>query len=46
VIVIKCGQGTGYSGVENALFYKDNCRMLYGSPQQVAGELISHIKTM
>jgi NAD(P) transhydrogenase subunit beta len=46
VIVIKRGQGTGYSGVENALFYKDNCKMLYGSAQQVAAELISHIKAM
>ena len=46
VIVIKRGQGTGYSGVENALFYKDNCRMLYGSAQKVASELISHIKAM
>ena len=46
VIVIKRGQGTGYSGVENALFYRDNCRMLYGSAQQVAADLISHIKTM
>jgi NAD(P) transhydrogenase subunit beta len=46
VIVIKRGQGTGYSGVENALFYKDNCRMLYGSAQQVASELIAQIKTM
>ncbi|HEY5762115.1 MAG TPA: NAD(P)(+) transhydrogenase (Re/Si-specific) subunit beta, partial [Rhodocyclaceae bacterium] len=46
VIVIKRGQGTGYSGVENALFYRDNCRMLYGSAQQVAADLIGHIKTM
>ena len=46
VIVIKRGKGTGYSGVENALFYKDNCRMLYGSAQAVVGEVISHIKTM
>ena len=46
VIVIKRGQGTGYSGVENALFYKDNCKMLYGSAQQVASELIAQIKTM
>ena len=46
VIVIKRGQGTGYSGVENALFYKDNCRMLYGSAQKVVGEVIQHVKGM
>lgn len=30
VIVSKRGQGTGYSGVENPLFFKENTRMLYG----------------
>ena len=46
VIVIKRGKGTGYSGVENALFYKDNCRMLYGDAQPMAGEIIQHLKAM
>ena len=46
VIVIKRGAGTGYSGVENALFYEDNCRMLYGNAQPMAGEIIQHLKTM
>ena len=46
VIVIKRGKGTGYSGVENALFYTDNCRMLYGSAQPMAGEIIQHLKAM
>ncbi len=46
VIVIKRGKGTGYSGVENALFYTDNCRMLYGDAQPMAGEIIQHLKTM
>ena len=45
-IVVKRGKGAGYSGIENALFYKDNCRMLYGSAQQAIGEVIAHIKTM
>ena len=30
VFVSKRGQGTGYSGIENPLFFKDNTRMLYG----------------
>ena len=30
VIISKRGQGRGYSGIENPLFYKDNSRMLYG----------------
>ncbi|WP_043530315.1 NAD(P)(+) transhydrogenase (Re/Si-specific) subunit beta [Litchfieldella xinjiangensis] len=30
VVVCKRGQGTGYSGIENPLFYKENTRMLYG----------------
>ncbi|MEY2633197.1 MAG: hypothetical protein RIR00_1851 [Pseudomonadota bacterium] len=46
VIVIKRGQGTGYSGIENALFYGDNCRMLYGNAQPAVGEIIAQIKAM
>ena len=46
VIVVKRGKGTGYSGIENALFYTDNCRMLYGDAQPVAGEIIQHLKTL
>lgn len=46
VIVVKRGKGAGYSGIENALFYKDNCRMLYGSAQSVIGDVIAQVKTM
>jgi NAD(P) transhydrogenase subunit beta len=46
VIVIKRGQGAGFSGVENALFYADNTRMLYGDGQKAAGELIQTVKTL
>ena len=46
VIVVKRGKGAGYSGIENALFYKDNCRMLYGSAQQAIGEVITHVKAL
>ncbi|WP_332674024.1 NAD(P)(+) transhydrogenase (Re/Si-specific) subunit beta [Aromatoleum sp.] len=46
VIVVKRGKGAGYSGIENALFYKDNCRMLYGSAQQAIGQVITHVKAL
>jgi NAD(P) transhydrogenase subunit beta len=46
VIVIKRGKGTGYSGIENPLFYTDNTRMLYGSAQTVVAELIKHLKEL
>ncbi|WP_020560636.1 NAD(P)(+) transhydrogenase (Re/Si-specific) subunit beta [Thiofilum flexile] len=46
VIVIKRGQGAGFSGVENHLFYADNCRMLYGDGQAAANDLIHHIKEL
>jgi len=44
VIVIKRGQGKGFAGIENDLFYKDNCRMLYGDAQQVVGKLVQSLK--
>ena len=37
VIVIKRGKGAGFSGIENALFYLDNTRMLYGDGQAAGG---------
>src|SRR5580698_5654508 len=46
VIVIKRGQGKGLSGIENALFYLDNTRMLYGDAQKVGAELIQAIKAV
>jgi NAD(P) transhydrogenase subunit beta len=44
VIVIKRGQGKGFSGVENGLFFADNTRMLYGDGKAMTGELIHAIK--
>jgi NAD(P) transhydrogenase subunit beta len=46
VIVNKRGKGTGYSGIENTLFYGENTRLLYGSAQQALAEVIANIKTM
>lgn len=45
-IVIKRGKGSGFSGIENHLFYADNTRMLYGDGQKAVGELISGVKQL
>ena len=46
VVVIKRGRGTGFSGIENDLFYADNTRMLYGDGQKMAGELLVAVKEL
>ncbi len=46
VIVIKRGKGAGFSGIENALFYLDNTRMLYGDAQKAGAELIQAVKAL
>ena len=46
VVVIKRGKGTGYSGVENALFFTESCRMLYGDAQPAVAEIIQHLKAL
>ncbi|GIX14719.1 MAG: hypothetical protein KatS3mg118_2678 [Paracoccaceae bacterium] len=43
VIVLKRGQGTGYSGIENPLFYKPNTRMFFGDAKKSLDELLARI---
>ena len=40
VFVSKRGQGTGYSGIENPLFYKENTRMFYGDAKESIDSLL------
>ena len=40
VFVSKRGQGTGYSGIENPLFFKDNTRMFYGDAKASIDKLL------
>ncbi|MHB0777365.1 NAD(P)(+) transhydrogenase (Re/Si-specific) subunit beta [Halomonas sp. WWR20] len=40
VFVSKRGQGTGYSGIENPLFFKENTRMLYGDAKSSIDALV------
>lgn len=43
VFVSKRGQGTGYSGIENPLFYKENTRMFYGDAKASLDKLLQQI---
>jgi NAD(P) transhydrogenase subunit beta len=46
VLVLKRGQGKGFAGIENELFYKDNARMLYGDAQETVAKLVQAIKKL
>ncbi|MDA7776016.1 NAD(P)(+) transhydrogenase (Re/Si-specific) subunit beta [Alphaproteobacteria bacterium] len=43
VIISKRGQGRGYSGIENPLFFKDNSRMLYGDAKSSLDQILAEI---
>ncbi|QBY01749.1 NAD(P)(+) transhydrogenase (Re/Si-specific) subunit beta [Rhodophyticola sp. CCM32] len=43
VFVSKRGQGTGYSGIENPLFFKENTRMFYGDAKASLDSLLPKI---
>lgn len=45
-IVIKRGKGTGFAGIENALFYADNTRMLYGDAAAAVSQLVAELKSV
>jgi NAD/NADP transhydrogenase beta subunit len=44
VFVSKRGQGTGYSGIENPLFFKENTRMFYGDAKASLDNLLTMIQ--
>jgi len=44
VFVSKRGEGTGYSGIENPLFFKENTRMFYGDAKESLDKLLPLIE--
>jgi NAD(P) transhydrogenase subunit beta len=44
VYVVKRGDGKGYAGIVNALFYADNCEMVYGDAAAVLAKMIEAVK--
>lgn len=45
VVVLKRGMASGYAGVENPLFFKDNTRMLFGDAKDTVDKLLSDLRS-
>ena len=44
VIVLKRSMGKGFAGIENHLFFRDNCRMLFGDAKASLQALVAAVK--
>jgi len=44
VYVVKRGEGKGYADIVNALFYADNCNMVYGDAAAVLAKMIEAVR--
>ncbi|MEM8952825.1 MAG: NAD(P)(+) transhydrogenase (Re/Si-specific) subunit beta [Verrucomicrobiota bacterium] len=44
VFALKRGQGKGFSGLENRLFFRDNCRMVYGDAKETISGMVTQFK--
>ena len=46
VFVLKRGKGKGFAGIENALFFDDKTRMLYGDAKGTLTKLVNEMKQL
>ncbi|MFM1843348.1 MAG: transhydrogenase subunit beta, partial [Cyanobacteriota bacterium] len=46
VVVMKRSMASGYAGVENPLFYKDNTQMLFGDAKKNVDAILTQLRAM
>ena len=46
VVVLKRGMSVGFAGIDNALFYRPNTRMLFGDARKSLSRLVEALKTV
>ena len=46
VVVMKRSMASGYAGIENPLFFKDNTKMLFGDAKKTLADLVNELKSM
>lgn len=46
IVVMKRGRGVGFAGIENALFYDQKTKMLFGDAKSTLKELVNELKAM
>lgn len=45
VYVVKRSMNPGYAGIDNELYYADNCNMIFGDAKKVCEELVAALKS-
>jgi NAD(P) transhydrogenase subunit beta len=46
VIVLKRSMNTGFAGIDNPLFYKDNTALLFGDAKQSVADVLAQVKEL
>jgi NAD(P) transhydrogenase subunit beta len=46
VIVLKRSMNTGFAGIDNPLFYRDNTALLFGDAKQSVADVLAQVKEL